>query len=59
MSAALKSRCQELSAKMLEIEGLNVHSITPQLWQKGLLTDKEEDELLSTLVTQKRGVIKL
>lgn len=56
-SAALKSRCQELSAKMLMIEGLNVHSILPQLRQKGLLTDKEEDEL--STVTRKRGVIKL
>ena len=58
-SAALKSRCQELPAKRLIKRGLDVKSIIPHLRQKGLLTDKEDNELSMPTITRQKCVTKL
>ena len=58
-SCVLKRRYRKIDTKRLMVEGLDVRSLLPQLIQKGLLTDREADEIQSGRLTRKRLVIKL
>ena len=58
-ASLLKRKYQKLSIKSKMAEGLDVVSLLPHLIQKGILTDKEIDELESGKITRKKKVIKL